>query len=52
MGLSELERQLLEADAKFKGKPRKPGSRQTKAIEALEVQKQEMVKILNADCKK
>lgn len=52
MGLSELERQLIEADAKFKGKPRKPESRQTKGIEALEAQKQEMLKILNADSKK
>lgn len=52
MGLSQLEKQVLDANAKFKGKARQAGTRQTKRVEALEIQRDETLKILESGSKR
>lgn len=51
-GLAGLENRILKADAAFKGKPRKAGSRPAKKIEKLEMQREKVVSILEAGSKR
>lgn len=51
-GLAALENKLVKADAVFKGKPRKVGSRPVKKMEKLEMQREQVVGILEAGSKR
>lgn len=51
-GLAGLENQLMKADAAFKGKPRKAGSRPANKMEKLEMRREEVVGILEAGSKR
>lgn len=51
-GLAGLENQILKAEAAFKGKPRREGSRPSKRIEKLEMQRQKVMDVLEAKSKR
>lgn len=51
-GLAGLENRILKAEAAFKGKPRRAGSRPTKRVEKLEMQREKIVGILQAASKR
>eukprot|EP00903_Cladosiphon_okamuranus_P011947 g11221.t1 len=51
-GLAGLENRILKAEAAFKGKPRRVGSRPTRRIEKLEVQREKIIGVLEATSKR
>ena len=51
-GIAQLEKQVLEANAKLKGKERRKGMRPMKKIEALEMQREKTLEILEMGSKR
>ena len=51
-GIAQLEKQVLEANAKLKGKERRKGMRPLKKIEALEMQREKTLEILEMGSKR
>lgn len=51
-GIAQLEKQVLDAKAKLKGKERKEGTRPTKRIEDLEMQRDQTLEILEMGSKR
>ena len=51
-GIAQLEKQVLDAKAKLKGKERKEGTRPTKRIEELEMQREKTLEILEMGSKR
>lgn len=51
-GIAQLEKQVLDANSKLKGKERKEGSRPAKKIEALEMQREKTLEILEMGSKR
>lgn len=51
-GIAQLEKQVIDANAKFKGKGRKAGTRPAKRVEALEMQRAQTLEILEMGSKR